>query len=261
MHLQVRIIAALCLFLSGACVEPGQTEIARGNVLASQRKFEEALAAYRRAADAAPHKARPRELLGHLLLDLGRSADARAAYTAALQLEPGNALEAQIGLARLDTEEGRSDEALAQLNEVLRQHPDNLYALLSRANVEMRRARPGDADLAVADTAKAMAIDPKNPSVLYTRGCSFLAAKAYESAAPAFERLRQTHPASPLGWYGAARLASARGDRSAAIENLRQARSRANALPGGWDSREVRRDPAFQFLQKDPQFAQIVNSD
>src|SRR5260370_22685191 len=107
MHLRVASIAALCLFLSGACVEPGQTEIARGNVLASQKKFEEALAAYRRAAEAAPHKARPRELLGHLLFDLGPSADARAAYAAALKLEPGNALEPQIGPARLDSEAGR----------------------------------------------------------------------------------------------------------------------------------------------------------
>src|SRR5260370_1578589 len=108
MHLRVASIAALCVFLSGACVEPGQTEIARGNVLASQKKFEEALPAYRRAAEAAPHNASPRELLGHLLFDLGRSADARAAYTAALNLQPAHPLQPHTLLAPLPTAHGPS---------------------------------------------------------------------------------------------------------------------------------------------------------
>jgi len=66
MHFRVRSIAAFCLFLLGACVEPGQTEIARGNVLASQRKFEEALGAY----DAVPRD--ERAILTYLVGELWR---------------------------------------------------------------------------------------------------------------------------------------------------------------------------------------------
>jgi tetratricopeptide (TPR) repeat protein len=248
------------LLMLTACTEPGQTEIARGNLLASQSKFEQAVAAYQAAAKAAPTKARPRELLGHLLFDLGRKEDARAAYEDARRVEPGAALEAEIGLARLDGEAQRFDSALARLNAVLGKHPNNLYALLSKANVEIRRGASGDIEAAIEDTAKAMAMDPKSPSVLYTRGCSFIAAKQYDEARKAFRALEETHPSSPLAWYGNARLASAQGDKVAALASLREAKSRAQGLPGGWHADEVRADPAFRHLSTDPEFESIVAS-
>src|SRR5688500_2225998 len=86
------------LALPQGCAEPGSTEIARGNVLSSQRKFDDAIAAYRAAAQAAPKRARPRELLGHVLFDRGDRAGARAAYEDALNVEPKVALEARIGI-------------------------------------------------------------------------------------------------------------------------------------------------------------------
>src|SRR6266852_875637 len=119
------------LVLVAGCSEPGQTEIARGNVLASQKKYADALAAYQAAAAAQPRRAHPQELAGHLLFDLGRSAEARIAYQEAVKREPQDALEAKIGLARLDAEDQRFDDALQRLNGILEKNPQNLYALLS----------------------------------------------------------------------------------------------------------------------------------
>jgi tetratricopeptide (TPR) repeat protein len=263
MHTHIWIVS-LSLFgaplLLPGCSEPGQTEIARGNVLASQRKFDQALESYRSAVRAAPGRAHPRELLGHLLFDLGRTAEARLAYQEAIEADPGTALEARIGLARADAEESKYDQALKRLDSVLNTQPNNLYALLSRASIALRRSRPGDAQSAIADTAKAMLVDSKNASVLYLRGSSFVAAGELDQAAASFRRLEDTHPSLPLAWYGYARLASARGDRSAALSNLAKAREKALKLPGGWNGGEVLADPGLRSLRNDPEFTALIRT-
>jgi len=256
----LRALPTLVVLVVAACSEPGQTEIARGNVLASQKRYDEALAAYRAAGAAQPRCAHPRELAGHLLFDLRRYGEARRAYEEAEGLEPNDALEARIGLARLDAEEQRLDDALAGLNVILEKRPDNLYALLSRATVALRRNRPGDLETAISDTAKAMAIDSKSGAVLYARGSAFIAAKEYEQAAQAFALLQRAHPRSPLAFYGYARLASIREDRAGALANLRRARNAAEDQLGGWNPRQVRADPAFARLKDDPEFVEIVDS-
>src|SRR5258707_2313302 len=227
---------SLILVLLAGCSDPGQTEIARGNVLASQKKYADALAAYQAAAAAQPRKAHPQELAGHLLFDLGRSAEARIAYQEAVQREPQDALEAKIGLARLDAEDQRFDDALARLNGILEKNPQNLYALLSRATVALRRGKPGEVEVALVDTAKAMAIDSNGAAVLYTRGSAFIAAKEYEQAQTAFGLLEHAHPKSPLAFYGYARVASATGDLAAATVNLPQAPSRSPDMTACWNS-------------------------
>lgn len=244
----------LCLpLLSAGCYEPGQTEIARGNVLASQRKLGEAVEAYRAAAKVAPQKARPRELLGHVLFDLHRLPEAKAAYEDAIRVDPQAALEAQIGLARLEAEEGHLGAAIDHLGQVILRQPGNVYARLSRANVAMRRGEPADAELAVTDTAAAMQVDASNPSVLYTRGCAFIAAADLPKAQESFELLAKAHPQSPLAPYGLARVAGARKARADVILQLREARARAKGIPGAWKVEEVRDDPAFTFMKADPE--------
>lgn len=243
-----------------ACTQPGQTEIARGNVLASRRDFEGALQAYQAAVQASPAKAYPRELLGHLLFDLGRRAEARVAYQGALLVEPDAAVEARIGLARLDAEAGEFDRATKWLTEVLEKQPNNLYALLSRASIELRRGTAGGAERAILDTAKAMAIDQKSSAVLYLRGSSFLAAGKLGAAESAFQLLERRHPDVPLAWYGYARVASARGDRAAALGHLRIARDKARERAEDFRSADVLSDPMMRSLREDPEFAAAIGA-
>lgn len=236
------------------CQREGQTDIARGNVLASQRRFDEAAEAYRAAAKAAPSDPRPRELLGHLLFDQKKGADARAAYEDALKLEP-RSIEARIGLARLEADEGQPDRAMEHLGAALQAQPDNLYALLSRANLAVRRGAAGDAELAIQDTAKAMALDADHPSVLSTRARAFLAAGKTEQADEALALLAKVQPDSALLVYERARVAAMRGEREQAIALLREARKKAGA---GWDETQVRADSAFATLAAEPQFAETI---
>jgi len=260
-HISASTVALfVAVGLGAACSQPGQTQIARGNLLASKKDFDGAIAAYRAAAEVSPGKAHPRELLGHLLFDLGRSEEARAAYEDALRVEPDAAIEARFGLARLDVDELRLDRTVKRLSEVLELQPKNLYALLSRASVELQRGDAGDAERAIEDTASAMAIDPKRSAVLYLRGSSFLAARQFDSAEEAFSLLEHEHPNLPLAWYGHARVASARGDKAEALRHLRTAREKARDGADEWDSGAVLRDPALQFLKGDPEFAAAVGA-
>ena len=241
----------------GGCQEPGDTEMARGNVLASRGQHEEAIAAYRAAAAASPASARPLELLGHVLQDRGRAAEARDAYRRAIELSPEGAVEARLGLAKLEASEGRLDGAIAQLTAVLEAEKNNLFALLSRAQLHLRRGGREGAEAAIQDTARAMLIDRRNAVVLYTRGQAFLAAGAPDQAAEAFRLLQEARPSSPLWAYGLAKVAMARGDRASALDGLRKARERAS--PGsGYSTSEVRKDPAFAALRDDPDFAAAV---
>jgi tetratricopeptide (TPR) repeat protein len=160
----------------------------------------------------------------------------------------------------VDANEGRYQEALERLNQVLSQQPNNLYALLSRASIALRRGNPGDAQAAITDTAKAMLVDSNNASVLYLRGSSFVAAGELDQAAGAFERLEQTQPNLPLAWYGYARLASARDDKVAALANLAQAREKALKLPGGWNGGQVLADPTLRSLRNEPEFSALVRT-
>lgn len=241
--------------ICASCTQPGQTEIARGNVLASRKDFGGALEAYRAAAQAAPGKAHPREVLGHLFFDLGRWAEARDAYEDAVRVEPQAALEARIGLARLDAEEHDLDRAVERLSQVLDRYPNNLYALLSRASLELKRANARDVERAIADTAVGMAIDQRNNAVLFLRGSSFLAAGRFDDAEAAFRLLERAHPNIPLAWYGYARMATARGDKATALRQLRIAREKARARSDEWNSGAVLRDPALESLAGDPEFA------
>src|SRR5437870_5298441 len=80
----------------------------------------------------------------------------------------------------------------------LAQQRGNLFARLSRAQLELKRGKATDAEAALQDTAQAMLVDQKNPSVLYTRGLAFLAAGQPDPAGEAFQLLEKAHPRSPL---------------------------------------------------------------
>lgn len=249
----------LLLLVAPGCQEQGQTEIARGNILASRGQVDEAAAAYRAAADRAPRDATPRLLLGNLLADHGRADEARAAFEDALRVDP-KALEAKLGLARLHVARGEIDPAIALLSEVIDADQGNLYALLSRAQLSLRRGGPTDVERALQDTARAMMVDERNASVLYTRGLAFLAAGKPDEASEAFRLLGKAHPRSPLSSYGLAKVAASRGDLDGALAALKESREKAGGMgPTAWKPEEVRQDPSFVRLREHPQFSAVVD--
>ncbi len=243
------IALALCL---AACREQAQTHLARGNVLQNQAKTEnnpakldEAVAEYEEAAKEDPNLSAPWLRLGNLFSDEGKKAEALAAYRQATARNPGQ-LDAWIGMARAQSEQGHDADARASLGRALDVDPRNLYARLSRAQLALRG---GDVQAALDDAKLASHQDDKDLSVLYVYGAAMAAAKDFQGAAAAFDRLASLDPTSPFAAYGRARLALAQGDRPGALHQLE------TVLGLEPKRREaIAADPAFAGLHGDPQF-------
>ena len=239
---------ALLFALALSCTSAADTALAEGNRLAAAGKLDEAAQRFRAACEKT-QAARPRELLGMVLHASGKADEARAAWLEAAQLEPG-APDAQLGLARIDTERGDHAAALDRLDRLVQRQPARADARLLRAVVLLQRNAEGDVDRALTDTELAVRAAPRDADALYVRGTALLAAKQLDAAKPLFEGLKTARPR--LAAWGLARLAAAQSRSIDVIVHLREARE---ASDGGWVKARVREDPAFRYLWDDPEFS------
>jgi tetratricopeptide (TPR) repeat protein len=108
--------------------------------------------------------------LGDARIATGDVGGARRAFQAALEARP-DLPAALVGLARLDAFEGRSDDAIAELDEALAAIPAPDW-LARRSDLLARRAGPGDAEAAAADraTIEAVASLAGEAGSVYDRG-------------------------------------------------------------------------------------------
>jgi tetratricopeptide (TPR) repeat protein len=239
---------ALIAMLCAGCSSPGEAELSEGNRLAALGRLDEAAASYR-ASCAKSQRARPRELLGMVLHTAGKSDEARTAWLEAVALEPDTP-DAQLGLARIDSERSDHSAALDRLDRLVQRQPSRADARLLRAVVLLRRNAEGDVDRALADTELALRSTAKDPDAIYVRANALLAAKRLDEAGRQFEALRFSRPY--LAAWGRARLAAAEQRNIDVIVHLREAREAADA---GWVASRVREDPAFRYLWDDPEFS------
>jgi tetratricopeptide (TPR) repeat protein len=224
------------------------SHLARGNVLANQKKWEEALEAYRRAAEVAPGSALAREREGDVLWELGRREEALGAYRAAAAADP-RAATPHIGAARALDAAGDLAGARAELTRALEQQPGNLFALLSRGNLLLKA---GDRKAAVEDFEHALKLDGRNPGALYALGGALIPTDAVR-AGEAFDAIERLDPGSPLAPYGRARLSAFRGDRPAALSALLETLRRKPDLEA-----QLFDAPELAPLPADPQFAALA---
>jgi predicted Zn-dependent protease len=102
-----------------------------------------------------PHNPYFQELMGQILFENARAADAVPYYRRAVQYDPGQPL-LQVGLARaLDAASGRAgtDEALGLLQQAVAREPDNGFAWREMAQAREMRGEEGQANLASAEEA------------------------------------------------------------------------------------------------------------
>jgi len=169
--------------------------IEAAGALADQGRFEESIAAYRRAIAASPNDAQARQQFAATLLQAGSYDEAISECSAALALQPDwppvlNTL--GVALAHV----GRVADAIEALTAALRAHPRYANASYNLANV---LARCGRRDEAIAAYRRALEIDPGlshaafNLAVLGATEVPPQMPRAYVSAffndyAPRFER-------------------------------------------------------------------------
>ena len=167
----------------------GYLALARRHPEAAVPHFERALE--RRQGDAAALVGK-----GQALLVLSRTADALAAFEAAVIADPSLAdvrrrvdvlrfqvLEQGLLRARTAAGAGRLDEAIAAYAEAIRNSPDSPFLYRELAGVERRK---GDAGAALVDLRKAMALDPADTASIVQVGEILEEQYDYSGAAQAY---------------------------------------------------------------------------
>ena len=105
-----------------------------GNLYYSQKKPEQAVAAYQEAIRRAPRDPRAYANLGTALRSLGQLAEATSAYQQALQLQPGQAL-IHHNLGAVQLAQGDRKAAFSSFNQALQLGSNNIESFLSLARL------------------------------------------------------------------------------------------------------------------------------
>jgi protein O-GlcNAc transferase len=158
-----------------------------GLVQCQKRDFGAAVELIRRAVDVDPrnpNKAAALSNLGIALHELGRSAEALAAFDRSLALKPENA-ETLYNRANVLLAMQRVDEALASYDRALTLRPDNVAAYNNRGNALLALQRPVDA---LASFDRAVAIRADFAEAHNNRATALMALQRYEEALAACDR-------------------------------------------------------------------------
>jgi tetratricopeptide (TPR) repeat protein len=94
---------------------------------------------------------------------------------------------------------GRDRAAMDLFNQMLRQWPDDAYALSSRAN---RLAQQGDIAGALLDSSRLVAVRPDEAAVWFNHGFLLESAERWDEALAAFRRATELSPKLDRAWYG-----------------------------------------------------------
>lgn len=229
-------------------------DLALVSVHLRRRQFDETLAAIDRLRKKQPLSAMPVHLRGEVLKQKGDRAAAKAAYEAALQLDPGY-FASISALALLDIEVRDLESARTRLEAAIKHSPREPGAHLlqlqvlalqkaskatrDRAMAYALQTNPTDAAIrlahiesfvaendvpgAVQAAQSAAAALPDSPSVVDALGLAYLRTRDFRLAASTFERLATLLPNSPLPQLRLAELHERQGDSAAQRKALARA--------------------------------------
>lgn len=184
---------ALAPLQKAASLAPNDAGIktAYGHYLFWQKRYTEAEAALKKAAQMDPRAARPHYELGDLyLIGLHQPKAAIEAYRASIALDPKDSrVRYALGRALLDA--GQFDQAQAQLEEAVRLAPKN--PLMSQALGDCY-AKRNQIDKALDSYGKALAIEPKFLPAYMARGDIFASKGQTEKALAEFQAASKAAP-------------------------------------------------------------------
>ena len=157
---------------------------------------EKAALHFGRAAQVNPGNADAQNNLAYTLQQIGRHADALAAYRQALDLQPNDA-DIAINLGLLYKKLRQLPEALACFDEALAAHPQHTALLCNRGNVLQMMGRTEDA---LENYNQALANEPTNPVVLSNLSNALIDLARYEQALVQAQRAIDAHPKHAQAW-------------------------------------------------------------
>ncbi len=176
--------------------------LAKGQLLASAGKSDEAFRRVKLATEAAPESAPAQFALGKLLSERGESDAAKRAFHEVLKLNP-RAAAAHVELARLYLMDGSAAESLRWAKEAFNTQPTNVDVTIALANSLL-----ANGDLAAAEkTIDGLLSTHSNLSLIHVlRGRLAIGRKDVGGAREAFETARRLDPTSLPALTGLALL-------------------------------------------------------
>jgi Flp pilus assembly protein TadD len=128
------------------------------------RYWTDSEALFRRALAVTPDNPVAHEGLGDALLRQGRDAEAEVEFRRVLRLDAEHYLQTPCELAKALNNQGRPEEAVACLREVVRAHPENARAQNDLAMLLARRGQVGEA---IALLREALRLEPDRPEGMH----------------------------------------------------------------------------------------------
>lgn len=166
--------------------------------LREEGKAEEAL---REGLKRFPQSIALLERLGLYYFEKGRRAEAyRLIQEYLRQVNKGSlAVKARLFQASLLTREGKYEEALAQLEEVLKESPHSIKAHLFKGDILLRK---GDYEGAIAEYRAALGEDPKNVAIMLRLARAHLLNGELDLAGDLYQRVRDLDPKNREAYLG-----------------------------------------------------------
>ena len=150
----------------------------RGDVLATQRLFDEAIADYTEAIRLDPSHSRAFAGRGILFYNLGRDEAALTDLDQAIAIDPQFARAYSYrGAAR--ARRGQNEQALADYDRLIELMPENAGAYKDRGGVLVRLGR---FDRAIPDLDRAIRLEPKRATAYQNRGAAYSSLGQFERA-------------------------------------------------------------------------------
>lgn len=189
--------------------------------------FKGVAAAERAALQAvalAPDFAEAQAMLASILLQSGRDGSrplsevlgpAKSAVSRALALDP-DLPSAILSLAWVAHAEGRHQDERPHFERVLEVEPDNVIALSFLVGKILGEDEGGE-ERAERMMSRAMALDPYNPTLLFSQGRWLRFAGRHDEALEIFARVKGIAPDSPYGWLETGDVYTDQGNFAAAI--------------------------------------------
>jgi tetratricopeptide (TPR) repeat protein len=175
-----------------------------GDALGGQRKREASIAAFQRAADAAPSEARPMISLVSALVGAGETEKAIAYLDSKLQANPDN-VEARVLMGSVQIGAGAPDQAITSFNAAITSQPKNVVGYEALANLYSDEKKFEDA-IEVLETG--LQARPDSMSLRLMLGGALERNKQFEAAITQYEQSLKETPDSVVGINNLANLLS-----------------------------------------------------
>jgi len=203
-----------------------------GSLYTAQKDFRNAESQYRRILDANPKDLEVRADLGDLMLRAGDFKRAEGEYADIKRRAPDHPL-GYVKLSACYMAQQKPDRAIAELEKVLRQHPDLWSPMNDLAYLLGDYGRGGkDLDRALLLVQKARSLSPENPAILDTLGWVYYRRGEVNQAIEWLDKAHVGNAVSPVINFHLGMAYNKTGNSEKAREHLRIALASKGSFPG-----------------------------